>query len=145
MVENTPIHVVAEWMSHSVAIATKHYTQGTDEHFRRACVTLSKSTQYVSAAVDTDEQDNCAAIEKPRKEQSDAASCEAVQSKVAEDKGFEASRFSPGKQRVAIQVDAESDALAAINEAWDSLPMAVQKQMLALVTDTLRKISSSSS
>lgn len=86
-------------MGHSVAIATKHYTQVTDEHFRRACVTLPKSTQnptqHLSASVGTGEQDNCAAIEKPRKKQSDAASCKAMQSSEAEDKGFEPSTGYP--------------------------------------------------
>ena len=36
LAEEYPIHVVCEWIGNSKAIASKHYLQVTDDHFRRA-------------------------------------------------------------------------------------------------------------
>jgi hypothetical protein len=95
LADEYPIHVVAAWMGHSVAIATKHYTQVTDDHFARACVTSPKATQnptqQVSADVSNDVQANHAPTKKPRIRQADADSCGAVQIAQADRKGFEPS------------------------------------------------------
>ena len=36
LLEENPVHVVAAWLGHSVAIMLKHYAQVTNEHFERA-------------------------------------------------------------------------------------------------------------
>ena len=36
LAERFPAHVIADWMGHSVQVATRHYLQTTNEHFERA-------------------------------------------------------------------------------------------------------------
>lgn len=89
LAEDYPIHVVAGWMGHSVEIATKHYTQITNEHFSRACSATQNPTQSVSASVGTSVQPGEADTKKPRKKQAYAASCGAVLIAKADGVGFE--------------------------------------------------------
>lgn len=93
LAEDYPIHVVAAWMGHSVEIATKHYTQITDEHFRRACVASPNATQnptqHPAANVGTGSQSHQADGQEPAELQHFAARREAVRSAQADGEGFE--------------------------------------------------------
>ena len=82
LVDEYPIHVVAEWMGHTTDIAMKHYTQTTQEHF-------AKAVQYSAAMGRKGSQGKEALVEKPLELQGDAALCEAVQFKEADGEGFE--------------------------------------------------------
>ncbi len=42
LTERFPIHVVCEWLGNSVAVATKHYLQTTDDHFAQAIAEETK-------------------------------------------------------------------------------------------------------
>lgn len=94
LLDDHPIHAVAGWMGHSVAVATKHYTQITDEHFARACSATQNPTQSVSASVSTDVQHDSADAKNPRKKQAYAASCGAVLINKVEDDGFEPTTYA---------------------------------------------------
>lgn len=99
LAEEFPIHVVAQWMGHSVKIATKHYTQVTDEHFRRACTDLPKAVQKAvqqpAASGGNQSQERHDKAEKPQETQPKAKPCDPVPNEEAEGKGFEPSTGYP--------------------------------------------------
>jgi len=43
-----PAHVASKWLGNSVKVATDHYLQVTEEHFRRAAGAVQKAVQYGS-------------------------------------------------------------------------------------------------
>jgi len=54
LVERFPIHVVCQWIGNSPAVASKHYLQVHDDHFRKA---TQNPTQQVSAEARDDSQE----------------------------------------------------------------------------------------
>lgn len=147
LADEYPIHVVAGWMGHSVKIATKHYTQITDDHFSRACVALPKSTQnptqHTSATVSNALQTKQVPNKKPREKQPDAASCGAVRINEAEGKGFEPSTRYRANTGSVAELDAESDALLAVDPQlaevaamWSKITEEQRLQIVNIVRET---------
>jgi integrase len=46
LTETFPAHVVAGWLGNTVKVATQHYLQTTEEHFRRAAKSAAKSAAH---------------------------------------------------------------------------------------------------
>ncbi len=56
LAEDYPMHVVCAWIGNSQPVATKHYLQVTDEHFRRAAGHGGKAVQQLAVSGRMDSQ-----------------------------------------------------------------------------------------
>ncbi len=84
-----PIHIVCEWIGSSQAVVTKHYLQGTDEHFAEASkiavgpTKVAQKSAQQHDAIRTDQQTEKTACKKSRKKseslRSRATLCRCIQ------------------------------------------------------------------
>ena len=66
LAENYPMHVVCAWIGNSQDVATKHYLQVTDEHFKRATEgALQNALQHTAVSGCSDSQSDSVAHKKP--------------------------------------------------------------------------------
>jgi hypothetical protein len=76
LAETFPIHVVAEWLGNSPKTALTHYTQVTEDHYRRA---LHFPVQQAAATSRTDSQGKGGEDAEGEAEREVAACCETAQ------------------------------------------------------------------
>lgn len=86
LAESFPLHVVADWLGNSPRTALAHYTQVTEDHFRRA---LQNPVQQVAALARTDSQDDEAESPHVRDLRELATSCASSQRNYMTPTGFE--------------------------------------------------------
>ena len=107
LAEEFPIHVVAAWMENTPRVALKHYLQVTDADFEKAIqapaeregsLALHNPVQQVAANGRMGSQANSWEAKKIPVSQHSAASCDSVQSGVADGEGFEPPVRSPVQQ-----------------------------------------------
>ena len=93
LAERFPVHVVAQWMGHSVQVATRHYLQTTDEHFNRAIEGVTKAVQnpvqQAHAGGSRDSHKKNEGEEKTLVLQRRASCCDSVRYQEADGEGFE--------------------------------------------------------
>ena len=90
LAENYPMHVICTWIGNSQAVATKHYLQVTEEHFKRATEgALQNSLQHPAVSGCSDSQSDSAAHEKTPVLQGCATTCEVMQVTGVGDTGLE--------------------------------------------------------
>ena len=88
LAQTFPLHVVCAWIGNSQAVATKHYLQVTDEHFRKAA---QKAAQHLHAESRSERQATDPAHEKTPVLPGFAAPCEMVPIRSVPPEGLEPS------------------------------------------------------
>ncbi len=86
LAERFPIHVVAEWLGNSPKTALAHYTQVTEEHYRKA---LQNPVQQVAESAGMGSQAEMGEVTDREAERELAVSCEFSRSELMTPTGFE--------------------------------------------------------
>jgi hypothetical protein len=135
--ERFPIHVVAEWPGNSPKTALAHYTQVSEDHYRKA-------VQHVSAEARTASQEGTGRSTDCESLRDVATPGVSVQGLPMTPTGFDLPPDSPGKTAVLPQGGAKSGAdsgrsatidpdLQRVIKAWPGLAEPVRRAVLALV------------
>lgn len=154
LMEKFPVHVVSKWLGHDPAIALKHYSQTTDEHFAEA---LGKSgakngARVAQKAAQQIAESSCNQMSALGANAgwitTSADCCDSIQDSAdlkTERKGFEAPFEIPGKTGFLIEGGAECGAatqtiqailspeLARIIKAWDRLPPGIKAAISSMI------------
>ncbi len=86
LAEQFPIHVVAEWLGNSPKIALPHYTQVTEEHYRKAAQNPAHQSTELARVEQHAKSDD---VKESEMVQQFAASCDTTQNNLMTPTGFE--------------------------------------------------------
>ena len=148
---NSPAHVAAAWIGHSVEIANKHYWQVTDDDFARAVgktKAAQNPAQQVHAGPRRGSQVTGSAYKETTALQGSASSRETLQTSRVGDRGLEPTTKTSGKSRFISTGSAKSSApgvnesvievptdidLRTIIDSWPFLSPSVRSKIMDLV------------
>lgn len=155
LAERFPSHVVCDWLGNSEDIAQKHYYQTTDEHFKRAQDGDGKAKQKPKQLVAVSSGDDSQPANPTSVIAAQNDSPRYCAQRKADGEGFDTIPENAANIAVSEKGGAESGAvesefrenggaagprqmphdadLAALVEAWPSLPQAVKAAILAMV------------